>query len=334
MVNDDKIKEVFFTDKGTLRRPHKIIESNKEYKNYLLNRFSDCTDYKEIIWRIRLGYETVPLCPVCKENKIKYRGTWQIGYAKTCCKECRDILWHDTQVKAVQEKYGTDNVFRLDSCKDKIKKTNLERYGYEYVLASPVERKKHEEINLKKYGVRNGGGSKQAQDKISNTCLKRYGVKRPAILPEIIDKMNATKLRNHSFRSSKQEDKVYDLLCEKYGTDNVMRQYRSIAYPFACDFYIVQEDLYIEANFYWHHGKHPFNKDNKEDVEILNKWKLKNKPSYDNAINVWTVRDVNKMNTAIRNKLNYKAFYTLSDVYDFLRNEGLKKKKPINQFSN
>ena len=57
-------------------------------------------------------------------------------------------------------------------------------------------------------------------------------------------------------------------------------------------------DLYIEYNGSWTHGKHPFDPTNKDDIEIVEKWKAKNKKYYFIAINTWTKRDVNKRNVA------------------------------------
>ena len=44
-------------------------------------------------------------------------------------------------------------------------------------------------------------------------------------------------------------------------------------YPFKCDFYIIDYDLYIEIQGTWMHGKHPYNKNNENDALLLQKWK-------------------------------------------------------------
>ena len=38
------------------------------------------------------------------------------------------------------------------------------------------------------------------------------------------------------------------------GNEDIIRQYKSDLYPFACDFYIPSLDLYIECNYHWTHG--------------------------------------------------------------------------------
>ena len=58
--------------------------------------------------------------------------------------------------------------------------------------------------------------------------------------------------KNGTYKKSKKEDECYELLIKKY--DNVIRQYRDEnRYPFNCDFYIPNEDLFIEFNGYWTH---------------------------------------------------------------------------------
>lgn len=97
---------------------------------------------------------------------------------------------------------------------------------------------------------------------------------------------------------------------QKYGKEDVVRQYRDPRYPFNCDFYIKSEDLFIELNFTWCHGPNPF-ENTEEDQRLLNMWKEKAKTSkyYQQAIHTWTVSDVNKLSTFKQNKLNFIILY-------------------------
>ena len=71
------------------------------------------------------------------------------------------------------------------------------------------------------------------------------------------------------------------------------------------------EDKFIEFNRWWHHGTHPFDETNKEDIKLLNEWKIKAviNNQYSEAIKTWTIRDVEKINSAKRNNLNYELIY-------------------------
>lgn len=125
----------------------------------------------------------------------------------------------------------------------------------------------------------------------------------------------------HSF----EEDDLYNFLCKIY--DDVKRQYRNdLRYPFFCDFYIPSEDLFIEYNGFWTHGSHPFDKNNPEDISILNDWKSKQKlvlnkdnelveNLYYNAEKCWTINDPLKIKYAITNKLNYILIYPNDKKY-------------------
>ena len=86
----------------------------------------------------------------------------------------------------------------------------------------------------------------------------------------IASKRNATLRKNNSYNKSKSEEKIYNLLLTKFNKSDIIRQYKSDLYPFACDFYIKSLDLYIEYNGHWTHGWYydrclgSFNKDNLE----------------------------------------------------------------------
>lgn len=134
---------------------------------------------------------------------------------------------------------------------------------------------------------------------------------------ELLSKIHRTHQKNNSFNSSDPEDKYFLYLKEKYGEKNIIPQYRDERYPFACDFYIPSEDLFIELNLHWTHGGHPFNSNNQEDQLLLLHWRNKAKISdfYKNAIKTWTERDVEKLQTAKKNNLNYRVYYTEDELY-------------------
>ena len=135
----------------------------------------------------------------------------------------------------------------------------------------------------------------------------------------ILSKQYVTKKKNNSFNYSKPEDIYYNKLVEKYGIEDVERQYIiDSRYSFACDFYIKSLDLFIELNLSWTHGDHPFDSTNEDDLIKLKVWQEKAQSSdyYKNAIDTWTIRDVKKLQTAINNNLNYITYYSESELYD------------------
>lgn len=121
-----------------------------------------------------------------------------------------------------------------------------------------------------------------------------------------------TKKERGTSNSSQPEEDLYYKLCEQYGAENVEHPYRESRYPFKCDFYIKPLDLFIELNYTWEHGPHPFDENNPDDIEMLNLWKAryaKGKLRYKDAIKWWTEIDPKKLNYFKKNKLNYKIIY-------------------------
>lgn len=120
-----------------------------------------------------------------------------------------------------------------------------------------------------------------------------------------------TRKKNNTFNSSRPEEALYEELLTTYKHKTIYRQYKDARYPFYCDFYIKEDDLFIELNNHWTHGGHPYDPENLEDQQKLKMWAEKAKTSkfYKNAIEVWTVRDVAKQRIAKENKLNYRVIY-------------------------
>lgn len=157
--------------------------------------------------------------------------------------------------------------------------------------------------------------------KIAKTNMERYGAENPFQAEIFRDKIYTQEAikhrfesmsRNKTFAKSKTEDALYGNLINIFGEENVKRQYSSECYPFHCDFYIVSENLYIELNAHWTHGGCIFDKTNKEHLEKVAFWESKSASSkfYKTAIDVWTVRDVNKYDAMLKNNLNYLIIYS------------------------
>ena len=253
------------------------------------------------------------------------------------------------------EKYGVEYSAQADVVKDKIKQTCLEKYGVTNGGCSEQALEKIKQTCLKRYGLTNGGGSKESLEKIKQTCLERYGVdcsfkidsvqekikqtclKKYGVYSyskteeysdymsklmsskEMQDKINETKRKNHTFNTSKIENKLYKEI--KLIFPSVIAQYnKDDRYPWNCDFYIPELDMFIEFQGSWTHGKHPFDYNSEEDQEILKKWKIKNTKYYNNAIQTWIDRDQKKRETAKKNNLNYIELFNKEDIQLFLIN--------------
>lgn len=140
---------------------------------------------------------------------------------------------------------------------------------------------------------------------------------------KVIDKILDTKKANNTFNRSTIQDRLSEYLKSLY-PDTVVEYDSDPRYPFNCDFYIPQFDLFIELNGHWTHGEHPFDPECELDQLTLEKWKSKcgtyvsktgkeKQNSYYNAIKVWTELDPLKLKSARDNKLNYVAFYNIKN---------------------
>lgn len=99
------------------------------------------------------------------------------------------------------------------------------------------------------------------------------GVKTGSLPTETLVKAKqrefTTKKLNNSFNASAPEERAYLLLLKYFNTDDIIRQYSDIRYPFNCDFYIPSIDLFVELNLSWTHGKHPFDINSPADLQTL-----------------------------------------------------------------
>lgn len=189
---------------------------------------------------------------------------------------------------------------------------------------------KGRQTRLELYGDEFYSNSEQAQQ----TMLEKYGVpfycmttdcQEKSRTPESNAKKIETKRKNNTFNTSQPEIELKEWLENKYGVDDVFTNYQdnrysdNSGYKFKCDFYIKSKDLFIELNLHPTHYLHPFDKTNEKDLGVLNK--LKANPTKWNltTIDVWTKRDVIKLNTAKKNNLNYLYFYQGDNYYDILQ---------------
>ena len=238
------------------------------------------------------------------------------------------------------DRYGVDNVAKQQEIITKMETTCLKKYGVKNVQQNKSVREKSKKTCMTRYKNSTVMGSEHFKEKVKQTNLEKYGVENimqteemrqyfKSIKPQIVSKIKAklkqtqqksyeTKKRNHSFNTSSPENIIYEKLLEKF--KKVLRQYKSEEYPFACDFYIPEIDLYIEFQGNWTHGGKPYNEKDEEDIKLLEEWQEKAKTSkfYQNAIKVWTISDVKKRELAQKRNLNWLEFFTLEEFEEWI----------------
>ena len=170
--------------------------------------------------------------------------------------------------------------------------------------------KKREETNTKRYGVRNVMSLSETLEKIKTATRNKYGVDYAMQDKQLASKNVEAKRKNGTFNTSSIEERIKSLCAFE-------SQYNKDArYPYLCDFYDKDRDLFIEVNASWTHGYHWY--DAEKDVAVCTKWKAKSEDStyYANALEVFTKRDVEKRETARANSLNYVTLWD-RDGMDF-----------------
>lgn len=258
-----------------------------------------------------------------KTNNKKYGYDWSSQNPEIALKA------ETNKVKSLQATYGESitNVYQLESTKESIKETWLDKYGVDNPMkVKEIAIKAYENGKItcqEKYNSDSYISSQEYMELRKQTYFDNYGVYGCMGIPEVQAKSQDTKRQNHTFNSSGPEEECYNYLIEIYGTDGVKRQYdEDPRYPFYCDFYIPSEDLFIECNFHFTHGPHPFDINNNEDLKLLEYIRSKQgyldngkKNSYYSFEDTWTKRDVDKLQYL--NKLNHKVFYSLEEVYAY-----------------
>lgn len=251
----------------------------------------------------------------------------------------RNECWHDKQSVVMQERYGVSNIFQKETFSQFVTEeavregrkkrtvTMLEKYGVERpnqnvdILAT-MEKHKTETM-LQKYGVVSpmqvSNIAKKSAKHRQQAMLEKYGVANSVQLPEIRDKIFESRRKNHTLNTSVPEQVLHKMLVDYFGEDDVASNIIvDDRYPYHVDFYIKSLDLFIELNGDICHNNHWFDNANLRDLQILQSWrenaerieKSTGKTSkYTKYIKTWTQTDIEKRETARKNKLHYLVFW-------------------------
>ena len=227
------------------------------------------------------------------------------------------------------KRYGVEYAGQIEEAKEKSKKTCLEKYGSEYYIGSKDCLEKTIEFSRKNYNVDWFTKSEEIKNKAKETMLRRYGVEYSMQIPknreymsylmssyEMQERRYNTMKRNHTFNSSSTEEELFLYIKSRFPT--VVRQYKDKnRYPYFCDFYIPELDYFIEFQGYYTHGKHPFNPNSDEDLQLIEYYKKKYGEDCQ-PITIWSIKDVEKRDCAKKHNLNFKEVWSLEDGKNFV----------------
>jgi len=122
-------------------------------------------------------------------------------------------------------------------------------------------------------------------------------------------------IKNRTTTRSLTEDNLYKTLEKAFSS--VFRNFRDPRYPFRCDFYIPERDLFIEYNGYYMHGNEWYDGRIPICRDRVNNWMSKDSRQYIRAIKTYTKEDVLKRKTAKKNNLNYVVLWNEQDIEDW-----------------
>jgi hypothetical protein len=149
-------------------------------------------------------------CDNCGSQKeMKYQTYNKINQNnKYYCskKECINIK----RQKSLNEKYGCDNVFQLNSVKEKSKVTCLEKFGCENPHQNEEVKKKAEKTNIERYDCINPFQNEGCKEKSRKTCLENYGVEYAQQSIKLREKTKKTNNKNYGTDYPNQNREFFD----------------------------------------------------------------------------------------------------------------------------
>lgn len=339
-----------------IKRAKEVHGDKYDYSK--IHEYKSINDKVEIVCPVHGSFWQTPHCHVvlkqncpkcsnesggkkrCGDKNVAHRDDVKQKKAETCMQRFGAKTWAESD----EGRKKLREIVTSEEVSQKMQDTCMKRYGAEMwsksdegreklheLMSSEEMRKKVADGYQQKYGshyMQTDEGREKARQSTKYRIagmIKRYGVAYAMQNPESKAKSWRTKIKRHTFSTSKSEQVLYTMLCDIFGKNDVVMQYiDEDRYPFYCDFYIRSKDLFIELNAHWSHGGHWFDENNESDIEQLTKWREKSRKKgsryYYRAIEVWTHRDLLKRDTAIKNNLNYAAFWKsdLSDAQEYL----------------
>ena len=299
----------------------KRFETN--IKKYGRKNFGSAEKVKEY-WISHYGVDNPAKTDFVKK-KMRETNLRKYGFN---CSSKSEIVKEKTKQTCLK-RYGVEYTGQIEEAKEKSKKTCLEKYGSEYYIGSKDRLEKTIEFSKQNYNVDWFTKSEKIKNKAKETMLRRYGVEYSMQIPknkeymsylmssyEMQERRYDAMKRNHTFNSSSSEEELFLYIKSKFPT--VVRQYKDKnRYPYFCDFYIPELDYFIELQGYYTHGKHPFDPNSNEDLQLIEYYKKKYGEDCQ-SITIWSIKDVEKRDCAKRNHLNFKEVWSLEDGKNFV----------------
>lgn len=158
------------------------------------------------------------------------------------------------RINTNRERYGCDSPSQNEQVKQKQRETMIRKYGVDHPKKSEEIRAKEREHNREKYGFDYYWQTEEAKEQIRSTNLEKYGVEYTLQLPEVREKGLQTMIHNRTYKTSKPQEQLRDVLIEMYGEC----EYNKPCGTKLLDCVITINNQMIDVEYdgrYWHQDK-------------------------------------------------------------------------------
>lgn len=290
---------------------------------YLQNRFVDSFSLLETYQRIKLSIENKPICPTCGKP-VKWVGRKNKLFTTYCSNSCsaNSTLTKRKKQETQYQHWGTYHCYDSSIYQQQL----FEKCGVRYHTDKSEVKQKRKETLLSNYGTTKLYSVPEIKSKIISTNFAKYGCSYIFQNEEFRQQSYEKMKQNNKCGSSKQEDKIYEYLIQL--GYNVERFYKCDRFPYVCDFYLVDYDIFVEYNGSQYHNGRPY-QGTEEDLNELRQLQQKHNnriaktgkttSQYQSIINTWTVFDVNKRNFAKEHNIALLEIYKAKNIEDLDR---------------
>ncbi len=205
-----------------------------------------------------------------------------------CSRFCADDARKKNQILFEQMKnnslmnYNVEHPMKSSEIYQRVVDTNVIKYGTKCTIHNPKIHEKMLESNILKYGVQHPLQNEDVKKSFFDSFFDKHGVTNPYQMPHNIkkcrlpetrkkiskpgsfEKQYQTKQKNGTLVKSLIEDKLFIFLCNSF--QKVERQILISGHRWLIDFYIVDNNTYIQLDGkYWHGLDRP--------VEVIQQFK-------------------------------------------------------------
>lgn len=216
------IKNILDNKSSRLRESYFKNNYNEIYEEiYEFSKNINDIPFVQKVWHYVNDYNNYYLCKC--GNKTSFNRNWLDGYKKSCSAKCAqsDDDVKEKRKKTTIEKYGVDNIAKLEITKNKMEETNLEKYGFKSSFQNDLIKNKYKTTIMNKYGVDHYFKTDEFKEKSKLKNLEKYGKEHYTQTSEYLEKATKTNIGRYgkewATMTSETKDKTVLTNLKRYG---------------------------------------------------------------------------------------------------------------------